>query len=179
MAEVVLTAPFAEIHGSIGNDKIINRQKKYRDERGRVLHEGKQEAYVVKHPRNYKKNPRLGVEQTNFNCWREACQRTSQILLVAKLADLTPEQQEAEFASASRIRQLNHIPDYYTLAQSQELLDLYKARFNAQLPNKRSSHPDPDALIDPKTGSGKRYFQFHAFLRAIIFNELRSRLDNH
>ena len=62
MAQVVLTSPFAEIHGSIGKDKIINRQKKYRDERGRVLHEGKQEAYVVRHPRDQKKNPRQGVE---------------------------------------------------------------------------------------------------------------------
>ena len=28
MAQVTLTHPFAEIHGSIGKDKIINRQKK-------------------------------------------------------------------------------------------------------------------------------------------------------
>ena len=37
MAKVNLTHPFAEIHGSIGKDKIINRQKKYRDERGRGI----------------------------------------------------------------------------------------------------------------------------------------------
>ena len=62
MAKVNLTHPFAEIHGSIGKDKIINRQKKYRDERGRVIHEGIQEAYAVKHPRDYKKNPPQGEE---------------------------------------------------------------------------------------------------------------------
>ena len=83
MAKVNLTLPFAEIHGSIGKDKIINRQKKYRDERGRVIHEGIQEAYAVK-------------------------------------------------------------------------------------------HPDPQAPIDPLTGSGKRYSQFPAFLRAIIYHTLKS-----
>ena len=72
MAKVNLTHPFAEIHGSIGKDKIINRQKKYRDERGRVIHEGIQEAYTVKHPRDYKKNPPKGAELTNFNRWTES-----------------------------------------------------------------------------------------------------------
>ena len=173
MAQVVLTSPFAEIHGSIGKDKIINRQKKYRDERGRVLHEGKQEAYVVRHPRDQKKNPRQGVELVNFNCWQEACRRASQILLAAKLANLTPEQQEAELASKRFLRGLNHIPDYYTPEQAQELFAMYKARFDAQLPNTRGAHPDSAAPIDPKTGAAKRYIQFHAFLRAMLFNELK------
>ena len=57
MAKVILSHPFDEIHGALGkNEKIINRQKKYRDDRGRIIMEGKQEAYVMKHPRDFKKN---------------------------------------------------------------------------------------------------------------------------
>lgn len=58
MAEVKLAHPFDEIHGALSkHDKVIFRQKKYRDERGRVIFEGKQEAYAVKHPRNYDQTP--------------------------------------------------------------------------------------------------------------------------
>lgn len=41
MARVVLSQPVAEIHGAFTKGgEIINRQKKYRDEQGRVVHEG-------------------------------------------------------------------------------------------------------------------------------------------
>ncbi len=42
MEEVKLHIPFDEIHGAIEKHGIISRQKKYRDERGRVIFEGKQ-----------------------------------------------------------------------------------------------------------------------------------------
>ncbi len=54
------------------------------------------------------------------------------------------------------------------------LLADYRARYNAQIPNTRGKHPDPQAPIDPLTGSGKRYSQFPAFLRAIIYHTLKS-----
>ena len=38
MASVKLEHPVREIHGAFTKDGIINRQKKYRDEYGRVIH---------------------------------------------------------------------------------------------------------------------------------------------
>lgn len=174
MAKINLTHPFAEIHGSIGKDKIINRQKKYRDERGRVIHEGIQEAYTVKHPRDYKKNPPQGAELANFSRWTEACRRASQILFIARLDILPADQQPQAIATEQRSRQFSRIPDYYTLDEARALLAEYKDRFRAQLPNTRGTHPDADAPLAPLKGTGKRYAQFPAFLRAIIHNQLKS-----
>ncbi|MBR1929777.1 MAG: hypothetical protein IJ834_08645 [Paludibacteraceae bacterium] len=42
MAIVNLEVPFAEVHGTLIKHGIIHRQKKYRDEKGRIIHEGKQ-----------------------------------------------------------------------------------------------------------------------------------------
>ena len=58
--------------------------------------------------------------------------------------------------------------------EARTLLADFRARYNAQLPNTRGKHPDPQAPIDPLTGSGKRYSQFPAFLRAIIYHTLKS-----
>ena len=170
MALTQLSHPFDEIHGALGkNDKIINRRKKFRDDRGRVIAEGNQEAYVVKHPRNWKKNPPKGAELTNINLWSEACRRSSQILFVARLDQTPADQQQHMLDLELRIRKMNQIPEYYTLDEARLLLAKYKTRFDAQIPGKRGSHPDPQAPIDPIKGSGKRYLQFHAFLRAILY----------
>ncbi len=192
MASVVLSHPFDEIHGALSKtNDIINRQKKYRDERGRVIMEGKQEAYVMKHPRDFKKNPPKGAELANQTCWLEACRRASQILFIARLdqlsANLTPAgqpitlspqdlaaQQEALLAKESFHRQLSRIPDYYTPEEARALLADYKTRYRAQLPNTRGTHPDPQAPIDPISGTGRRYSQFPAFLRAILYHTLKA-----
>ena len=173
MAQVTLTHPFAEIHGSIGKDKIINRQKKYRDERGRVIHEGIQEAYAVKHPRDYKKNPPQGAELVNINLWTEACRRAAQILFVARLDKLPTEEQDRLLASELSSRRINRIPEYYTLEEAREQYTHFRERFNAQLPNTRNTHPDILAPLD-KTGLRKRYAQFPAFLRTIIYQSIKS-----
>ncbi len=177
MAQINLSYPFAEIHGSIGKDKIINRQKKYRDERGRVIREGIQEAYALKHPRDYKKNPPQGAELANFNRWTEACRRASQILFVARLDLISEDQREQAIATEHRFRRFSQIPDYYTEEEARALFADYKARFSAQLPNTRGTHPDASAPVDPLKGTGKRYAQFPAFLRAIIHQELKSGLE--
>ena len=80
MAEVKLEIPFTEIHGAIERQGIINRQKKYRDDKGRVIFEGKQEAYSVRNPRNYEKNPPKGAELQHINLFTEAVNRTKAIL---------------------------------------------------------------------------------------------------
>ncbi|MBR4563604.1 MAG: hypothetical protein IKO26_04050 [Paludibacteraceae bacterium] len=166
MARVKLEHPVNEIHGAFTRKGIINRRKKYRDERGRVVHEGIQEAYAVRHPRDWKTTPAQGAELVHHNRWREACLRASQILQAAQPDGLT-EQQRFH-------RQINHIPDFYTQEEARGLYDLYKTRFLTQLPGKRGSKPDPEAPIDHQTGYPKRYILLPAFIRAMLYNALKS-----
>ena len=165
MAEIKLEHPFAEIHGSIAKNGIVNRQKKFRIN-GRVIHEGKQESYAIQNPRDFKKSPKKGAELANHNLWSEACRRTAQILQAAQ-PDGPTEQQLFE-------RRISKIPDYYTLEESRTLLDDFRRRYEAQLPNTRGKHPDAQAPIDPKTGKGKQYAQFPAFIRAMLYHQLRT-----
>ncbi len=175
MALTTLSGPFEEIHGKLSKtDKIINRRKKYRNERGRVIFEGKQEAYAVKNPRNYKKNPPKGAELANFNRWTETCRRASQILFIARLDKAPAEQQQLLIEREQAARRISNIPDYYTLDEARTLLADFRARYQAQLPNTRGSHPDPQAPINPLKGTGKRYAQFISFLRAILYTQLNS-----
>ena len=174
MAVAELEYPFAEIRGSIGKDGIVNRKKKYRDDKGRIIHEGKQEAYKIKHPRNFKKNPPSAAEQANMNWWTESCRRVAQINFAYKLQQLPAEEQEQELNKELYIRQSNHIPDYYSIEDAIALFAEYKKRYNAQLPGIRGTHPDPQAPADPKTGLPKRYAQFPNFLRAILYQQLKS-----
>ncbi len=174
MAVAELEFPFAEIRGSIGKDGIVNRKKKYRDDKGRIIHEGKQEAYKIKHPRNFKKNPPSAAEQANMNWWTESCRRVAQINFAYKLQQLPAEEQEQELNKELYIRQSNHIPDYYSIEDAIALFAEYKKRYNAQLPGIRGTHPDPQAPADPKTGLPKRYAQFPNFLRAILYQQLKS-----
>ena len=92
MAKVTLEHPFAEIHGSITKSGLVNRQKKYRDDHGRVIHEGKQEAYSITHPRDFKKTPKTGAELANHNLWKEACRRASQIIQAGQPGGPTEQQ---------------------------------------------------------------------------------------
>ena len=168
MAEVKLEHPFAEIHGSITKKGIINRQKKYRDDHGRVIHEGKQEAYSITRPRDFKKTPKQGAELANHNLWSEACRRTSQIIQASQPGGPT----EVQIAA----RKIDQIPDYYTLEEAQILFEDFRQRFQAQLPNTRGKHPDHEAPLDKKTGQGKRYTQLPNFIRAIIYHNLRAHM---
>lgn len=166
MARVVLSQPVAEIHGSFtkgGN--IINRQKKYRDKRGRVVHEGKQEAYSIRHPRDFKKNPPKGAELVNISCWTEACRRASQILQAGQPGGPT----ELQLA----VRKIECVPDFYTLNEARAMYEDFRLRFQAQLPELRGKKADDAAPIDPMTGRGKRYAQLPAFIRALIFHQLK------
>ena len=175
MARVILSEPILEIHGAFTRKGIINRQKKYRDESGRVICEGCQEAYVIKHPRDWKQNPAKGDELAHHNRWREACLRTTQILQSAQPEGLTKQQLFH--------RQINNIPDYYTWEEAQALYAHFHERFIAQLPGctyrpspdapARRTKPDSQAPIDPITGKGKRYAQFPAFIRAMMYIELK------
>ena len=136
------------------------------DSRGRVLCEGKQEMYAIRNPRDFKKNPPKGAELEHHNGWKEACHRTSQILQAAQVGGPTESQLFA--------RRLNNTPEYYTIEEAKTLYLSYWERYNAQLPGKRGKRPDSSASIDQRTGKGKRYSQLPSFIRAIIYNELKT-----
>ena len=166
MARIVLSQPVAEIHGAFtkgGN--IINRQKKYRDERGRVVHEGIQESYAISHPRDFKKNPPRGTELANITLWTEACRRTSQILQAGQEGGPT----ERQLA----VRRIEQVPEYYTIDEARAMYEDFRLRFQNQLPNTRGKQADSEAPIDPNTGRGKRYSQLPNFIRAILFHRLK------
>ena len=169
MAQITLNHPIAEIHGALSKrSNIVNRQKKFRIN-GRVIHEGKQESYAIQNPRDWKKTPAQGAELANQIVWQEACRRTAQILQASQ-PDGPTEQQLFE-------RRNNQIPDYYTLEESRTLLEDFRRRYEAQLPNTRCKHPDAQAPIDSKTGKGKQYAQFPAFIRAMLYHQLKAQLS--
>ena len=165
MALVQLEHPVREIHGALEKQGIINRRKKYRDDDGRIIHEGRQEAYKVANPRNWKKKPAKGAELAQQNFWRKACHRTTQILQAA--------QPDGPSEIDLACRRLNHIPDYYTPEEARDLYQEYKLRFQAQLPNKRGTRPDPQAPVDKTTHSPKRYSHFPSFVRTLIYYSLK------
>jgi len=183
MAIVKLEHPVREMHGALEKHGIITRQKKFRDDKGRVIFEGRQEAYAVRSPRDWKKTPAQGAELVHHNRWREACLRTTQILRAA----------QPEWFTQHDIynMQIDNTPLYYTPEEAKALYDHYRQRFLAQLPNSTyhpapdpsdpSSHeparhtkPDPQAPIDPVTRSPKRYAHFPGFIRAMLYLSLKS-----
>ena len=161
MAEIKLQAPFGEVHGAIEKHGIISRQKKYRDNRGRVIFSGKQEIYAVRRPRDFRKDPPKGEELKNHNRWKETCLRTAEIINIGQ---------------PKRLDVKSRICNYYTPEEALALYNDYKARFEKQLPNVRGCHPDPFAPIDPKNNRHKRYIQLPPFIRALIYQELKAQI---
>ena len=84
MAIINLQVPFAEIRGTLAKQGIIHRRKNYKDDNGKVIFQGPQEAYAVRHPRDYKKNPPQGEELRNINIFREANRITTQLIRLDK-----------------------------------------------------------------------------------------------
>ena len=158
MAKAQLSHPFDEIHGALGkNEKIINRRKKFRDDKGRVIAEGSQEAYVVKHPRNWKKNPAKGKELEHQLRFKAACAETKRILMAAKYLK----------AQATQSTNPALPSDYTPTLEDLATLQYWQDRFKAQL-----QKPEPEAPIDPDTGRHKTYFRFDAFIRTCLLREM-------
>jgi hypothetical protein len=109
----------------------------FRDDNGRVVFEGQQEAYAVRHPRDFKRNPPKGEELAHHNRWRQACK-----------------QAHDEINDPQR-------------------RDYWLKRFYAQIPGGRGAKADPQAPIDRTTHAYKRYGRFDAFVRAMIYLELK------
>ena len=149
MRETKFEYPFAEIHGAIEKHGSINRKKTFRDANGRILREGKQEHYHVANPRDFTKNPQTPAERAHHERFREASNRAIAIIHAID-------------------------PSTYPSPELLEQLSIWQTRFNAQLITKKGSKPDPEAPLDPATGQGKRYVQLHAFIRAIIYKQLKT-----
>ena len=170
MATEKLRGPVEELHGAVEKDGSVHRRKKFRDSNGNIIGEGKKEVYDIANPRDFKTNPPMGNELAHHNRWREACLRATQILQSAQPNGLT-EQQRFH-------KELNHIPDYYSLEEAQALYAEYNTRFLAQLPNRRGTKPDSQAPVDKETGRPKRYVQIAAFIRAILYFNLKQAASN-
>ena len=151
MAKVNYLDPVREIRGTFQKGGIINRRKQYRDEKGRVVNESAPEAYALRHPRDWKKNPATGRELECQNRFKAASAQTKRILLAAK-----PE----AYAAAHN----------GTLPSEEDLATLryWQSRFQKQL-----RRPEPDAPIDPKTGKRKRYSRLDAFIRTCLMREMQ------
>lgn len=161
MAIVNLEVPFAEVHGTLVKQGIIHRQKKYKDDNGKVIFEGRQEAYAVRHPRDYKKNPPQGEELRNINIFREANRLTTELIHL----DQEQEVAQATDNSDAAIQAILQDPQKQERAA---LLADYKSRFKKQV-----RKPDPQAPIDPNTRKRKRYRTLNTFIRALIYQDLK------
>lgn len=146
MAEVIYQDPVKEVRGAMEKGGTINRRKVYRDEKGRVVHEGTPEVYRVKHPRNWETNPPKGEELKKINRFREACRLTKEIMQAAN-------------------------PDNAVADETKTQYEAYKTRFQKQL--RRTA--DPQAPHDPKTEKPKHYYRLDNFIRAMIYIDLKSK----
>lgn len=166
MSQAKLKDPVAALSGAINRRGSVCRRKMFYDENHKLIAEGKQELYIIGHPRDFKTTPPQGAELANINCWREACQRAAQIL---RSAQADPQNGVGPLVGARA-----DVPAYYTPEEAQELLADFRRRFNAQLPGVRGSHPDPQALLDKVTHRPKRYLQLPSFIRAMIYSQLKN-----
>ena len=74
MANYQTIAPVEGITGKLNKkDKTVFRQKFAYDSNGRVICPMKKEVYVVRNPRDWKKNPAKGAEKEKLDRWAEAC----------------------------------------------------------------------------------------------------------
>ena len=162
MATTILEHPVREIYGALERKGIINRMKKYRADDGRIIHEGVQESYAVRNPRDYKKNPPKGAELAHINLFRQACLMTKEILDAEK-----PEETPVVVILPQR-------PKYLTKEEAQALLADYRKRYRAQLPSTRGTRPDPQAPIDKNTHAPKRYFRLDNFIHSMVYQTLKA-----
>ena len=144
----------AKIHYSPGIDyttgaldsehKLITRVKHLHNTAGALSKECAPETYLQRNKRDYKHNPPQGNELAHLQHFGEAAKRTTALIYAYKFPDTATDEQRA-------------------------LLDQYRLRFESQL----KGNPDPQAPLD-KEGKQKHYFRFDNFIRAMIYQELKS-----
>lgn len=145
MAKVSFNIPIENITGALdSNHKFIQRRKHIRDTYGFITYVSETEGYMRSNPRDYKHNPPRGAELAHLQLFGRAAKQTTELLSALK-PDATPTDE-----------QLARLNDYRT-------------RFQAQL----RGNADPQAPLD-KSGQPKHYHRFDNFVRAMIFQSLKS-----
>ena len=144
----------AQIHYSAGIDlttgaldtrhQLITRKKHLHDTKGILTKACNPEVYLQKHKRDYKQTPPQGNELAHLQHFGEAAKRTTALIYAYKFPDTASDEQRA-------------------------LLDQYRLRFEAQL----EGNPDPQAPLN-KEGKQRHYYRFDNFIRAMIYQELKS-----
>jgi len=145
MAKVEFSAGIDLILGALDTKhQLIMRQKHLHDTKGTITKECDVEVYLWKHKRDYTQTPPQGNELAHLQHFGEAAKRTTALIHAYKFPDTASDEQRA-------------------------LLDEYRRRFESQL----KGAPDPQAPTD-KSGKQKHYFRFDNFIRAMIYQELKS-----
>lgn len=144
----------AKIHYSMGIDlttgaldsghQLITRQKHLHDTTGALTKKCKPEVYLQKNKRDFRHTPPKGAELAHMQHFGEAAKRTTALIYAYKFPDTASEEQRS-------------------------LLEHYRLRFESQL----HGAPDLQAPLD-KEGKQKHYFRFDNFVRAMIYQELKS-----
>lgn len=165
MALIELNPIAKQISGRLSkSSSTVLRKKHYRSETGKVIAEGRQEAYDIVNPRDYAKNPPKGEELSNITSFGEASRLTTLLIRAGKYTE----------------EQIAAMPD----TEREQILTLrtqlaqFKARFKAQLKT-----PDPQApLLSPKDpgynpNSSKpqhrQYRTLNTFIRALIRQSIK------
>ena len=146
MAKVFYSPGIEKTTGALDGKKheLITRQKHLHAPNGALTKECRVEAYLQKHKRDYNYNPPVGNELAHLQHFGEAAKRTTALIYAYKFLDTASDEQRA-------------------------LLDQFRRRFETQF----KGAPDPQAPLD-KTGHPKRYYRFDNFIRAMIYQDLKS-----
>lgn len=75
MAKVTYITPVAKIQGRLFKKELnggVQRRKTFHDEKGKIIGEGYDESYVIKHPRDYTVQPLQGVQLVNTSIFGRA-----------------------------------------------------------------------------------------------------------
>ena len=145
MAKVDFADAIKNIAGALDTEhKIIVRKKHLHDHVGAQTKSCEPEMFIRSNKRNYAQTPPKGNELAHLQHFGEAAKRTTALIYAYKFPETASDEQRT-------------------------LLDQYRRRFESQLKGK----PDPQAPLD-KSGKQKHYFRFDNFIRAMIYQELKS-----
>lgn len=145
MAKVIYSPGIEFTRGALDTQhKLITRRKHLHDVVGSLTKECDVEMYLQRNKRDYTQTPPRGAELAHLQHFGEAAKRTTALIYAYKFPDTASDEQR-------------------------ELLEQFRHRFEAQLKGK----PDPQAPLD-KSGKQKYYFRFDNFIRAMIYQDLKS-----
>ena len=145
MARIFYSPGIELVKGAMDSThKLISRQKHLHAPNGTLTKECYPEAYLWRNKRDYSQKPPKGAELAHLQHFGEAAKRTTALIYAYKFPDTASDDQR-------------------------ELLEQYRLRFESQL----KGPADIQAPLD-KDGRQKHYFRFDNFVRAMIYQELKS-----